>query len=201
MNVLLTTEADGSVTVHRDTCKKIEDHDSIRVEDQIENDPQKLVTAKKATCCKPSPATLSSVEQAGWDALEKATDEEATDEETTDEDLIGGTDEDLIGDVKPAPKKPTATKVAKELAAAKEINGTEALQKVAEYLGLDLGPKPKFPGFGRAFKATTKQSVYVNSKGSADARALNSEQAAEWAALEHVERRAGNYVRVSFGNL
>lgn len=206
MNVLITTGTDGSVTVHRDTCKKIEDQESISLEDQVANDPQKLVTAKKATCCKPTPVTMENVEQAGWAALEEATDAEASDEA---EDLIGNTEdvtEDLIGNVEKSElvvtkKKPAAAKVAKELAAKKEINGLEALQKVAEHLGIDLGDKPKFPGFGRAFKTAAKQSIYINSKGTADARATDPAQAKEWAALKHVERRAGNYVRISFGNI
>lgn len=200
MNVLLTTGTDGSVTVHRDTCKKIEDRESISLEDQIAIDPQKLVTAKKASCCKPTPVIMEDVEQAGWAALEEATDAEAT------EDLIGEVDvtEDLIGDVEKSTlvvTKKKGPKVAKELAAKKELNGAEALEKVAEYLDIDLGDKPKFPGFGRAFKTAAKQSVYINSKGSADARATDAAQADEWATLEHVERRAGNYVRVLFGKI
>ena len=199
MNVLITTGTDGSVTVHRDTCKKIEGRDALRLEDQIDIDPQKLVTAKKASCCKPSPATIEDVEQAGWDALEKATDAEATD------DVIDVT-EDLIGNIETSTlvvknKRKLAPKIAKELAATKEVNGAEALQKVADHLGVDLGDKPAFPGFGRAFKTATKQSIYINSKGSADARAASPAEATEWAALDHVERRAGNYVRVTFGKI
>lgn len=200
MNVLITTGTDGNVTVHRDTCKKIEGQDAVSLEDQIANDPQKLVTAKKATCCKPTPVTMENVEQAGWAALEEATDAEASDEDLIGEDLT----EDLIGNVETSKltvTKKKAPKIAKELAAKKEINGAEALQKVADHLGIDLGKKPQFPGFGRAFKTAAKQSIYINSKGSADARATDAAQAEEWAMLEHVERRAGNYVRISFGNL
>ena len=191
MNVLLTTGTGGTVTVHKDTCKKIAERETLTVEDQIAADPQKLVVAKKASCCKPSDSIVEQVEQAAWDALEEATDQEAAE------------DEDLIGEVepeKPAVKK-VADKIAKELAEKKVLDGAAALKTVAEYLGVDLGKDPKFPGFGRAFKTPAKQSIYINSKGSADARATDAAQADEWAALDHVERRSGNYVRVSFGNL
>lgn len=202
MNVLLTTGTNGSVTVHKDTCKKIVDRKTLTVEDQLEIDPQKLVVAKKASCCKPSDPIVESVEQAGWDALEAATDEEATDE---DEDLIGEVDvtEEVLGNLG-APKlvvKKVAPKIAKELAEKKVLDGAAALKTVAEHLDIDLGEDPQFPGFGRAFKTAAKQSVYINSKGSADARATDAAQADEWATLDHVERRSGNYVRVSFGNL
>ena len=211
MNVLLTTGADGTVTVHKDTCKKIADRETLTLEAQLEKDPQKIVIAKKATCCRPSDAVIEDVEQAAWDAMEAASDEEA---DTDDgEDLIGEVDvtEDILGVVgtetselvvkeKPAVKK-VATKVAKELAEKRVLDGVEALNKVADYLDIDLGKSPKFPGFGKAFKTAAKQSIYINSKGSADARATDAAQADEWAALDHVERRSGNYVRISFGSL
>ena len=208
MNVLLTTGTDGTVTVHRENCKKIEDQESLSLDDQIKADPQKLVTAKKATCCKPTPATMQDVEQAGWAALEEASDAEANDD---DEDLIGepaaedsvDVTEDLIGAVEKKELKVTkrAPKVAAKVAAEKQVDGLAALKKVAKHLGINLGKDPKFPGFGRAFKTAEKQSIYINSKGTADARATDPAQAKEWAALDNVERRAGNYVRISFGNL
>ena len=196
MNVLLTTGTDGTVTVHKDTCKKIAERETLTLEAQLEIDPQKLVIAKKATCCRPSDSLVEQVEQAAWDTLEAATNDEA-------EDLIGDAEEDLIGEVepeKPAAKK-VAAKIAKELAEKKVLDGAEALKAVAAYLDIDLGKSPKFPGFGRAFKTAAKQSIYINSKGSADARAADAAQADEWATLDHVERRSGNYVRVSLGNL
>ena len=205
MNVLLTTGTDGTVTVHKDTCKKIAERETLTLEAQLEIDPQKLVIAKKATCCRPSDSLVEQVEQAAWDTLEAATNDEAGEAEEAEEaeDLIGDTEEDLIGEVepeKPAVKK-VAAKIAKELAEKKVLDGAEALKAVAAYLDIDLGKSPKFPGFGRAFKTAAKQSIYINSKGSADARAADAAQADEWATLDHVERRSGNYVRVSLGNL
>ena len=78
---------------------------------------------------------------------------------------------------------------------------SHALKKVAAHLGLAIGAKPVFPGFGKAFKTADKQSVYINSKGNADVRALNADQADTWADIEHVERRSGNYVRVNLAAL
>ena len=210
MNVLITTAPDGALTVHRDTCKKIEGRDTLGVEDVLDKDPGKLTTAKKASCCKPSDAIMEEVEQTGWDALEKAADTEAV--EDAGEDLIGDVqqdddgstteDEDLIGAPEPVKAKgKTAAKVSGAKTEAKALDGGAALQKVAAHLGINLGKNPKFPGFGRAFKTAEKQSVYINSKGNADARAKDAEQAAEWATLDHVERRAGNYVRVNLSAL
>lgn len=220
MNVELITGKDGVVTVHKDTCKKIEGRETQGLEDLLDLNPGALTTAKKASCCKPSDAIMGEIEQAGWDTLEaiaNAPEAEAVHAATDitadeDEDLIGDVqqnddgitaedEEDLIGTPAPAAKGKAATKVSKDREAAKELNGSESLKKVADHLGLELGAKPVFPGFGKAFKTAAKQSVYVNSKGNADVRATDAAQADAWAALEHVERRAGNYVRVALAAL
>lgn len=214
MNVLITTAADGTLTVHRDTCKKIEGRESQGVEDVLDSNPGGLTTAKKASCCKPTDVVLEEVEQAGWDALENAANAAATEPAEVDEDLIGDVqqndegitaedEEDLIGaPATPAPAKgKTAAKVEKAKTEAKALDGVAALKKVATHLGLNLGAKPVFPGFGKAFKTADKQSLYINSKGNADVRAKDAEQAEEWAGLEHVERRSGNYVRVNLAAL
>lgn len=253
MSIIFTAAADGALTAHRDTCKRIGDRDAFDLEDIVKSDPGKLTTAKKGTCCRPTDTMMSEVEQAGWAALEAAANSAATaeddpaeededpepeedeaeaeldaaEDEDEDEDLIGEPAEDIIGDVqqnddgitaededligvgvtnaparKPGDTKTkaqgkTAGKVAAARTETRELNGAEALAKVAAYLEIDLGKKPAFPGFGRAFKTAAKQSIYINSKGNADARAATSEQADEWAMLDHVERRSGNYVRVN----
>lgn len=213
MNVLITTARDGVLTIHKDTCKKIEDRETQGVDDLIDSNPGGLTTAKKASCCKPSDAIVEEVEQAGWDALEQIANAEASETETEavedeDEDLIGTTAEDeaedLIGTPAPEPVKPAgkaATRVSAAKTADREVNGLESLKKVAEHLGLDLGKKPVFPGFGKAFKTAEKQSVYINSKGNADVRATDAAQADAFADLDHVERRSGNYVRVNLAAL
>lgn len=221
-SVLITTAADGVKTVHRETCKKIEGRETQDVSAVLTESPGSLTTAKKASCCKPSDAVVEEVEQAGWDALEAATAAEATesdDDAGDDEDLIGDTasvteeadtteagddEEDLIGAPAEEPAKPkgkTAGKVAAAKTEARELNGQESLTKVAKHLGVDLGKNPVFPGFGKAFKTEAKQSLYVNSKGNADVRATDAAQAEAWAALDHVERRSGNYVRVNLAAL
>lgn len=222
-NVLITTAADGVLTVHRENCKKIEGRETKGVDEFLNDNPGSLTTAKKASCCKPTDTVMSEIEQAGWDALEAATAAEAAEptvsdeaeadvQADADEDLIGAPaddagddDEDLIGAAPAAePAKPagkTAGKVAAAKTEAKELNGSEALAKVGAYLGLDLGKKPVFPGFGKAFKTEAKQSVYINSKGNADVRATDTAQADAWAAKENVERRSGNYVRVNLAAL
>ena len=217
MNALLTTGADGTVTVHKDTCKKITERETTSVETQLELAPQKLVIAKKAPCCRPSDSLVEDIEQAAWEALENAANEDAEDtagEEESDElYVVGETDtEDLIGEVdvvdligetepeKPAVKR-VADKLAKKLVESKALDGADALKRVADYLDIELGEGYKFPGFGKAFKTTAKQSIYINSKGSADARAADAAQADAWATLDHVERRSGNSVRISLGNI
>lgn len=217
MNAVLTTGADGTVTVHKDTCKKVADRETVSVEDQLETDPQKLVIAKKATCCRPSDSLVEDIEQAAWEALENAANEAAeapVGEEESDalyvvgeadvEDLIGEIEVvDLIGEVepeKPAVKR-VADKLAKKLVESRVLDGADALKRVADYLDIELGEGYKFPGFGKAFKTTAKQSIYINSKGSADARAADAAQADAWATLDHVERRSGNYVRISLGSI
>lgn len=227
MNVLITTARDGVLTVHKDTCKKIEGRETQGVENLLDLNPGALTTAKKASCCKPSDAILDEVEQAGWDALEaiaNAPESEglsldpivSRDDEgnlVTDDgdvELIVGEpvdeDEDLIGDLIGAPtpepaKGKTVTKVTKAKTEARELNGLEALGKVADHLGIEVSKKPVFPGFGKAFKTADKQSVYINSKGNADVRATDAAQADAWSILDHVERRSGNYVRVNLAAL
>ena len=230
MDVSIITGADGSLTVHRESCKKIADRDTQGVDDLLSTNPGGLTTAKKASCCKPTDATMEEIEQAGWDRLEadanQAAEEALQDDvegdleeqAAADEDLIGdvdegstAADEDLIGianapareagDTSTKAKGKTAAKVAAAKTEAKELNGLEALKKVADYLDIDLGKKPVFPGFGRAFKTAAKQSLYINSKGNADVRATDAEQADEWATLDHIERRSGNYVRVTISAL
>lgn len=231
MNVLITTARDGVLTVHKDTCKKIEDRETFEVDDLLQTNPGGLTTAKRASCCKPSEAIVEEVEQAGWDALEAAANSEAVADEPADEaeDLIG--EEDLIGDVQQDDEGTTAsdedligvgitnapareagdtatkvqgkatTRVAAARTESRELNGLEALKKVAGYLSINLGARPVFPGFGKAFKSAEKQSIYINSKGNADVRAKDAEQADEWGAFDHVERRSGNYVRVNLAAL
>lgn len=213
-SVLIVTAADGTVTVHRDNCKRVEERtDTLSAGEVLDSNPGSLTTAKKASCCKPTDAVMSEIEQAGWDALEAQANAAASDdnEETSvDEDLIGSTDEtagdeDLIGEAPaPAAEKPkgkTAAKVAGAKAEAKEIDGLAALKKVAKHLGIKLGKDPVFPGFGKAFKTEAKQSVYINSKGNADVRAVDADQAKAFAAKPHVERRSGNYVRIDLAAL
>lgn len=227
MNVLITTARDGVLTAHKDTCKKIEGRETQGLEDLLDTNAKGLTTVKKASCCKPSDATIEEIEQAGWDALEAQANFDAGEDEVTvpngevepvdeDEDLIGDTaeDEDLIGELEDehiapssqdGPKAKAAISAATRAAAARdekrEVNGLESLKKVAAHLSIDLGKKPVFPGFGKAFKTAAKQSVYINSKGNADVRATDAAQADEWAELEHIERRAGNYVRVALSAL
>lgn len=218
MNVSIITGNDGVLTVHRESCKKIGDRETQSVDEVLDTNPGALTTAKKASCCKPLDSVMEEVEQAGWDALEAAANaavvegqeaqEDLTitpdEDEDGDEDLIGSTDEDLIGaPAEPAKPKPgkAAAKVAAAKTEAKELNGLDALKKVAAHLGISLGKNPVFPGFGKAFKTADKQSLYINSKGNADVRAKDAEQADEWADLDHIERRSGNYVRVALSAL
>lgn len=224
MDVLITTGKDGVLTIHRETCKKISDRETQGVDEVLDTNPGALTTAKKASCCKPADSVMEEVEQAGWDTLERQADPTSEDyvapsgdedvvdpgtdgdaaEAGDDEDLIGDlSGEDLIGTTEQVETKPVkvSTEKSKARTEAREVNGAESLQKVAEYLGLDLGVKPKFPGFGRAFKTAAKQSIYINSKGNADVRAKDDAEATEFAGLEHVERRAGNYVRVNLAAL
>lgn len=112
-------------------------------------------------------------------------------------------DEDLVGEPEPKRKAPKAAPAAKP-AKAPELKAEEAtwlLDKVANHLGIELPENLAFPGFGKAVKTEAKQTVYLNSKGTADVRANSREQADEWVEAGLAERRGGNYVRVAVRDL
>ena len=201
MNVLLTTGSDGVLTVHRENCKRLAGKETQSVSDYLGVDPGALTTAKKASCCKPTDATMGDIESAAWDELENAANAGATLDVQQNDDGIGSYDEDghpelddLIGVAEP--EKPEVKKVAKELSGTKVHDGAASLEKVVNYIGVDPG-NLKFPGFGRGYKTPGKQTVYINSRGSADVRASSPAEAESFATLPGVERRSGNYVRVN----
>jgi len=140
----------------------------------------------------------------GGEPISAGVDDEWSDD---DEDLLGGDtdDEDLLGEEPEAPAEkpvdPPKVKAAPKTAKVKDpeleaSQANELLDKVAAHLGIDLG-EYTFPGFGKAVKTPGKQTVYLNSKGTADVRANSPEQASGWVEEGLAERRGGNYVRVN----
>jgi hypothetical protein len=147
-------------------------------------------------------------------APETVTDEERQALAEAHADAGTDPDEDLLGD-EPAtpvdpPKVPADRKPPKAAPAApakskepelKAEQAKELMTKVFNHLGLMPPENWVFPGFGKALKTEAKQTVYLNSKGTADVRANSPEQASQWVEEGLAERRGGNYVRVAVRDL
>lgn len=211
MELVLTEARTGGYRAHRPTCKKIGDDHF----DPEELNRVQVVEAKPCSSCKPKPEDMDAMVNSvssnpgnpgpAGEAVSLGDDDE--DGFLDDEDLLG---EDLLGDVeepeaevKPKRKAPKA-KPAEKPAKTPELKAEEVadlLNKVFDHLSLPFPEDMVFPGFGKAIKTEAKQTVYLNSKGTADVRANSREQADEWVEAGLAERRGGNYVRVAVRDL
>lgn len=221
MELVLTEKRGGGYQAHRPTCKKIGEKEQFDAE---ELNPEALEAVTPCSSCKPKDEDVTAVQTFRvedvavnpTDVGEPASEgDDEVDEWDDDDDLLGDVDEDgtepetvesvdedgLEPEARTAPKPvPTsAPPKGKPELKAEEAGGL--LEKVAGHLGLTLPEDLKFPGFGKAVKTADKQTVYLNSKGTADVRANSPEQAAQWVEGGLAERRGGNYVRVSVRDL
>lgn len=112
--------------------------------------------------------------------------------------------DDLLGEPEPEPRKAPKAAPTPKPAKDPELKAEQAtalLVKVFSHLDLTVPDPLVFPGFGKAIKTVDRQTVYLNSKGTADVRANSPEQAAGWVEAGLAERRSGNYVRVAVRDL
>lgn len=213
MELVLTEKRGGGYQAHRPTCKKMGD------KEQFDAEELSFTQVKEATACsscKPKDEDMAAmldedrhevdeVEVEAGETADSLPQGEPVSESVDDDDWIDD-DEDLIGDVAPAPVKPVDPPKVKPVPApaktevkAEEV--TTLLNKVFSHLSLRFPEGVVFPGFGKAYKTPDKQTVYLNSKGTADVRASSPEQATAWVEAGLAERRGGNYVRVAVRDL
>lgn len=209
MELVLTEKRGGGYQAHRPTCKKIGDKEQF---DPEEITSEALVAVTPCSSCKPKDEDMEAMRQTITDeSLVESGDLNAPEtvepapepHDEWDDDL--DSDEDLIGTPEPAAVKPVPTsappKGKPKAAELKSEQASELLNKVANHLSIALPEDLKFPGFGKAVKTEAKQTVYLNSQGTADVRANSAEQAAEWVEGGLGERRGGNYVRINVREL
>lgn len=230
MELVLTEKRGGGYQAHRPTCKKMGDKEQFDAE-ELTTDVLAAATACSSCKPKDEDmdSMLATTPPAqDKPALPSAGEpvSEGDDEELWDDDLVGADadgleqettasvdedglepevtgDEDLIGEEPPAPRSSPKPKPAEKPAKGTEVKAEEAwnlLVKVFEHLSLPQDGIA-FPGFGKAVKTVDKQTVYLNSKGTADVRANSPEQAAQWVEAGLAVRRGGNYVRVAVRDL
>lgn len=210
MELVLTEKRGGGYQAHRPTCKKIGDKEQFDAEELT---TEALGATTPCSSCKPKETDMDSMLASTPPAEDKPMNpapEGEDDEDWVDDDLLGDDDDDLLGDEpvveKPKPRDPPKPKPAPKASAPKtsELKEEEALgllDKVAGHLGITLPSPLTFPGFGKAVKTPNKETVYLNSKGTADVRGNSPEQAAEWVEQGLAEKRGGNYVRVAVRDL
>lgn len=210
MELVLTEARTGGFRAHRPTCKKIGDE----VFDADELSPEALQDAKPCSSCKPKDVDMEAMKTVAPTPTHVLQGEPVSEGVDDDDGFLD--DEDLIGDIDvddlepeaetapPAPRDPPKPKPAPAKAKDPELKVEEAdalVLKVVNHLGITLPEGYTFPGFGKAIKSEDKQTVYLNSKGTADVRASSPEQAAAWVKEGLAERRGGNYVRVAVRDL